>query len=148
MFEDEVILLLRIAEILFAIFHFDIIRLCINLEFFRTEPNITYKDSMVYYWRTALDSGNNTVPVWTASSFVYLPQKYGWNQSHYFQYKKDAFSTLGVDNNRHFNFKIVNNQLYVNNKVFYANDQVNDVKIMFNDVDIQRSGCPPYVAGF
>jgi hypothetical protein len=108
------------------------------------KPNVAYKDSLVYYWRTALDSGNSTNPIWTASSFIYLPQKNGWNQSHYFQYKKDAFKTLGIDNARLFNYKIINNQLFANNKVFYANDQVNDVKVMFNDVDIQRSGCPPF----
>ena len=110
------------------------------------QPSMTYQDSVVYYWRTALDSGNNTTPIWTNTSFIYLPSKSGWNQSHYYQYKKDKFTALSLDSsNRRFDFAIMNNQLFCNNKVFYPGDQVNDIKIMMNDVDIQRSGCPPYV---
>jgi hypothetical protein len=109
------------------------------------QPNVTYQDSMVYYWRAALDSGGNTQPNWSTSSFIYLPQKAGWNQSHYFQYKKDNFNTITVDNNRLFNFVVANNNLDVFNRVLATGIPVNDSKVMFNDVDIQRAGCPPFV---
>lgn len=55
-------------------------------------PPITLKDSTVYYWRTAMDTSSatgNTKFKWTNSSFIYLDQSSaGWNQSHYFQYRK------------------------------------------------------------
>lgn len=47
-------------------------------------------DSTVYYWRTTIDSMVNGRYYWNNSSFVYLKNgSDGWNQSHYFQYKKD-----------------------------------------------------------
>lgn len=63
-------------------------------------------DSTVYYWRVGLDSTvhpnskgfNNT-------SFVYLPQDSpGWNQSHFFQFKKDEFTNIVLDTDRKFKF--------------------------------------------
>ncbi len=47
-------------------------------------------DSTVYYWRTTIDSMVNGRYYWNNSSFVYLKDgSDGWNQSHFFQYKKD-----------------------------------------------------------
>lgn len=47
-------------------------------------------DSTVYYWRTTIDSLVGGKYYWNNSSFVYLKNgSDGWNQSHYFQYKKD-----------------------------------------------------------
>jgi hypothetical protein len=59
-------------------------------------PSINYIDSTVYYWRVSIDSsstgGSNS---WTKSSFIYLDGSYpGWNQSHFFQYKKDELTNL------------------------------------------------------
>ncbi len=112
------------------------------------KPSIAYNEDVVYYWRTALDSGNNSQLSWTTSSFVYLPQKWGWNQSHYFQYLKDNFSTLSVaESDRQFKYTERNNNLAIFNVVldpagiFTADDS----KVMYNDVDLQRSGCEPYV---
>ncbi|MBL7717337.1 MAG: hypothetical protein JNL72_00770 [Flavipsychrobacter sp.] len=111
------------------------------------KPAMSYQDSVVYYWRAAVDSGNGSQPVWTTSSFIYLNQQNGWNQSHYFQYLKDGFQTLAVDNSRQFNFTQVNNNLSISNVVLTTANSTfttNDVKVMFNDVDIQRAGCSPF----
>lgn len=66
----------------------------------------TNSDSTVYYWRVGKDTsvhGPNST--FHNSSFVYLPNDSpGWNQSHFFQWKKDEFQNLVLDNNRDFKF--------------------------------------------
>ncbi|HRP88499.1 MAG TPA: C25 family cysteine peptidase [Edaphocola sp.] len=53
------------------------------------------EDSVVYYWRTAVDTiilGNTK---WNNSSFIYLQNgNDGWNQSHFFQYQSDSFKYI------------------------------------------------------
>jgi hypothetical protein len=57
-------------------------------------PNIVLRDSTVYYWRVKVLNGAITT-LWQNSSFIYLKNEVpGWNQSHYYQYKKDQFTTL------------------------------------------------------
>jgi len=64
-------------------------------------PSIQYMDSTVYYWRTGVE-GKGT---FHTSSFIYLDGEYpGWNQSHYFQFLKDDFSNIYLDNDRVFKF--------------------------------------------
>ncbi len=68
-------------------------------------PTLTYKDSTVYYWRTAFDSSVAGSYQWSTSSFIYLAQgSDGWNQSHYFQYKRDVLDSLSLDAGRKFKF--------------------------------------------
>ncbi len=51
-------------------------------------------DSMVYFWRVAVDS---TVPQWRESSFQYIVGKEGWGQDHFFQFKKNTFNAVVYD---------------------------------------------------
>jgi hypothetical protein len=51
-------------------------------------------DSMVYYWRVAIDEPN---PNWNESSFQYISGKSGWGQDHFFQFKNNAFSAINFD---------------------------------------------------
>ncbi|HLU17375.1 MAG TPA: C25 family cysteine peptidase [Edaphocola sp.] len=58
---------------------------------------IQMTDSTVYYWRTAIDSLVNGTRYWMNSSFIYLKNgNDGWNQSHYFQYKRDDSTLLTI----------------------------------------------------
>jgi Peptidase family C25 len=61
-------------------------------------PNVVWRDSMVYYWRISIDS---TAPqpgyAWQSSSFTYIKNQEGWGQSHYYQFLKNDFSTLRVN---------------------------------------------------
>lgn len=59
-------------------------------------PNLTYMDSVVYYWRVSIDSIDPVIGYnWAGSSFIYINGSYpGWNQSHFFQYKKDEFRNI------------------------------------------------------
>lgn len=57
---------------------------------------VPYQNNAVYYWRISPDSIAGLGYNWSNSSFVYLPSSSkGWNQSHYYQIKKDGFD--GVD---------------------------------------------------
>lgn len=56
---------------------------------------LTCTDSTVYFWRVAVDDPN---PLWRESSFQYIPNKTGWGQDHFFQFKKNNFN--GVEYNR------------------------------------------------
>jgi hypothetical protein len=73
---------------------------------FKHEPNLNFLNNTVYYWRVSPDSINaNTGFAWQNSSFVYLENSpEGWNQSHYFQYKKNPFNYIYVNDQRRFAF--------------------------------------------
>lgn len=75
-------------------------------------PNITYHDSVVYYWRVKIDTASATR--WHNTSFEHINGQYGWNQSHYFQYKKDDYVTLQLDStDRTFKFPATLNNIHV-----------------------------------
>lgn len=64
------------------------------------KPNITWRDSTVYFWRIALDSASSLGLLnWENSSFVYLlkAQSTGWNQSVAAQFNDDNFQNIGID---------------------------------------------------
>lgn len=68
------------------------------------QPPITMLDSTVYYWRVGSQSGIQDNR-WQYSSFIYIQDEFpGWNQSHYFQWQKDEFQNLELDNDRKFKF--------------------------------------------
>jgi len=112
-------------------------------------PTLTLRDSTVYYWRAAYDSLVNGNYAWTNSSFIYIPQKNGWNQSHYYQYLKDSFVTLGLDNSRNFTYPLVNNRIIATNAMLSTDPNwpfgSADCQVTVNDIDVQRAGCAPYV---
>ena len=62
------------------------------------EPDLTWKNEQVYYWRISPDSVSAEAGyAWNYSSFVYLDQSSnGWNQSHYYQYQKNTFENLNL----------------------------------------------------
>mgnify|MGYP003948263699 CR=1 FL=1 len=52
---------------------------------------ITFADSTVYFWRCSPDSVTKS---WQESSFQYIPNKWGWGQSHFFQFKNNDYTNL------------------------------------------------------
>lgn len=112
-------------------------------------PLLSLSDSTVYYWRAAYDSLVNGNYSWTNSSFIFIPQKNGWNQSHYYQYLKDSFITLGMDNGRAFNYPLINNAVIARNAVLSTDPNwtftASDCDVIVNDVEVQKAGCDPYV---
>lgn len=67
-------------------------------EWFSTSSNtsstLICEDSMVYFWRVVIDGDTN----WKESSFQYIPNKTGWGQDHFYQFKNNGFNN--VDYNR------------------------------------------------
>ncbi len=79
--------------------------------------NIQLLDSTVYYWRVANDSIQND-PVtykWQESSFIHIPNRTGWSQKHFYQFKDDGYTNVIPDSiNRKFDFVHNNKTLDVN----------------------------------
>ena len=86
--------------------------------------NLNFKDSTVYYWRTAMVPLNNADYIWNGYSFVYLPNSAeGFNQSHYFQHLKNTYDDgLQLSPNRTFKFNSENTTLNVSTGNFPPND--------------------------
>ena len=70
------------------------------------KPSKNLVDNTVYYWRVSLDSlVTQNGFIWENSSFVYLANSSsGWNQSHKYQYAKDDFYDLELNNNGQFKY--------------------------------------------
>lgn len=89
----------------------------------RWQPSITLRDSVVYYWRTAMDTlyGNHEHR-WSRSSFVYMDQSLpGWNQSHFYQFTQDQYQQMNLDSaSRRTQFFDLNKKLQVQNVCMYA----------------------------
>lgn len=109
------------------------------------KPSMVYKDSVVYYWRAAPDTVIEGEYSWTNSSFIFLANgSDGWNQSHYFQYKKnEPFTALELpSSDRRFRFSPVTNIFKVEDKV--VNPDLGDyqnVRQSINDVVFDNYGC-------
>jgi hypothetical protein len=114
-------------------------------------PTITYQDSVVYYWRTAMDTiYNNSIHRWTNSSFVFLPNAgTGWNQSHYYQYLKDDMNDIQISaSQRDFQFSKVTKKLQVQNVCFRGpapyNYNFSNYSVKLNNVTLHTFGCAPF----
>ncbi len=85
--------------------------------------NITFTDSTVYYWRTAvIPASGNTI--WNTASFVYLPTSTpGYNQSHYYQHLDNTYDDkIYLDTDRKLKFKNFETALKVSNGNFPPNN--------------------------
>ncbi len=86
---------------------------------FTHDANIGFRNNVVYYWRVSPDSINDNIGyAWQNSSFIYLDNSpEGWNQSHYFQYEKNPFNFIFMEDDRRFAFsKRLRNIEIVNGK--------------------------------
>jgi hypothetical protein len=104
-------------------------------------PGINYTDSTVYYWRVGLGpAASNTS--WRTSSFVYINSaSTGFNQSYYFQYKKNQYSSISLDSNtRKFIFDDKERRLLIRTGLYpyYGWDQIN---VNVDDDQIDYYGC-------
>jgi hypothetical protein len=73
-------------------------------------------DSTVYFWRASVNDAN---PVWRESSFQYIPNKEGWGQDHFYQFKKNSFNGIIYDRvQRLREFGPNNKQIKCDNKTY------------------------------
>ncbi len=61
------------------------------------EVPFTLGDSIVYYWRVTVDTLINGNYRWKESSFQYVPEKTGWGQAHFFQFKNDDYQFINFN---------------------------------------------------
>ena len=65
------------------------------------DPHITYKDSVVYYWRISVVPKPDSPYNWNNSSFIYIDsitsKGGGYNQSHFYQHTQSAMDSIYLD---------------------------------------------------
>ncbi|MBS1510384.1 MAG: hypothetical protein JST86_06075 [Bacteroidetes bacterium] len=103
---------------------------------------LTLTDSTVYYWRTSMvPTGSNNV-IWNNYSFMYksTPAGGGYNQSHYYQHLKDAYTNITYNANRTFDFNTTVKNIALNTGIYpyYAGDPIN---VQLDNVTIEKYGC-------
>jgi hypothetical protein len=60
-------------------------------------PPFSLADSTVYFWRVSLDSVYTGSYLWRESSFQYIPEKTGWSQAHFNQFKNNRYSFVSYN---------------------------------------------------
>lgn len=104
-------------------------------------PGLSLSDSTVYYWRTAPVPAAGNTPIWNNASFVYLSNStQGYNQSHYYQFKKSTNYdiTLDPDRNLRFNKYPVPVRILTGLYPLYQGDKI---RVFVNDVLTGSFGC-------
>ncbi|HEV7332981.1 MAG TPA: C25 family cysteine peptidase [Flavisolibacter sp.] len=106
------------------------------------DPGMTFKDSIVYYWRVAPISGTGD-PSWNTSSFVYLSNHApGFNQSHYFQHQKSESKDLALNQGSTWTYPPVKNNLFIQTAVFPTGaNQAASFSVSVNGESYIRSIC-------
>ncbi len=105
------------------------------------KPTISLQDSMVYYWRVAVDIEEKN---WNYRSFIYLEEgSDGWNQSHYYQYKSDEFVGTNLpEETREFELSSINSRYLVENKMIsYITNDYHNTRHSLNDIVLDNWGC-------
>jgi Peptidase family C25 len=76
-------------------------------------PSITFTEGKVYYWRTGVVQQGASAVTWNNASFIYLQNSgEGFNQSHYYQFKKNQYYNLVLDStDRGLKYKISERKL-------------------------------------
>lgn len=107
-----------------------------------TPTNITFTDSTVYYWRTAVVPSNGNY-IWTNSSFIYLPASTpGYNMSHYYQHQKSTGTDLSIAADRTWKFGSYFSAVKLRNGVFpTAANAAQDFMVDIDGSDNIRSVC-------
>ncbi len=106
--------------------------------------NLTFTDSTVYYWRTAVvPTGSNNI-IWNTSSFVYLPSSTnGWNQSHVYQHFKSSYNNIVLDSaSRTYSYSPRVSTIVSNNGNYPTSLQQDaDFNIQINGAQYINGGC-------
>jgi hypothetical protein len=106
------------------------------------DPQITYQDSTVYYWRVA-PVPTTGIYRWNNSSFVYLNgTDEGYNQSHLYQHLKSITERIKLDSfSRKWNYGMGATGFTITQGVYPFTDHDADFSIQKNGLAIIKSGC-------
>lgn len=107
------------------------------------DPQISFLDSTVYYWRTAPVPDDGVTYLWSQSSFQFRTNgQQGFNQSHYFQHLKSTTNGLSLSDNRQWSFDLINNDITVKQAMYpTSGTQDGDFAVVINDQEYIRSAC-------
>lgn len=110
------------------------------------KPTFQYLDSTVYYWRVAPDSiaGKGLGYVWRTASFIYLPKsEFGWNQSHYYQFKEDFGKFLEITpTSRRFKYADAKASIRLNNMAYVPSGNI------YPGASVETSFAPSWTSGY
>jgi hypothetical protein len=104
-------------------------------------PNLTFTDSMVYYWRVSPDSSTPADAfLWQMHSFQYITGQTGWGQDHIFQFTNDGYQFVQL-NRAQREFEFVNDikVLTVKNGVY------GQPNIVWNEVYYKLNGATQHI---
>jgi hypothetical protein len=107
-----------------------------------TPNNVTFTDSTVYYWRTAMAPLNTGAPVWNSFSFIYLPNGgSGFNQSHYYQHKRSTYgNTISLNNDGVFRYTEVARNLQIKTGL-YPYTSFDRITVVLDFDQLEQYGC-------
>lgn len=107
------------------------------------DPQLSYKDSAVYYWRIAPVPANGGIYQWANQSFMYKNNIEGFNQSHFFQQEKTEIERMYLDTvSRQWKYGLRKNQLFIRNCIYQKGcDRDDDFSISVNDDTYMKSIC-------
>jgi hypothetical protein len=107
-------------------------------------PGLSLRDSTVYYWRVAEVPAGSAQPNWATSSFLYKSgMDTGFNQSHFYQHQKSAYSGLHLDSSsRLFKFNQVAHELFVRHGTYPSTSgQENFYMVDLDGIPTLGPGC-------
>jgi hypothetical protein len=83
-------------------------------------PNVTFTDSTVYYWRVSPVNAQGIASNWHESSFIYLPNSdLGFNQSHFYQHTQSNSQRVFIDSaGREWDYHPVLNNLFIRTALY------------------------------
>jgi hypothetical protein len=108
------------------------------------DPQLSFLDSTVYYWRVALVPAQGETIRWNTSSFVFLNSgiRDGFNQSHYFQHLKSDFQRINLTSQRRWSFGNLTQNVTVRHGYWVtATTEESGVSVQVNGNVIGNNSC-------
>jgi hypothetical protein len=113
-----------------------------ELEF---DPGISYRDSVVYYWRVGVAAAAGGQTTWNNASFIYIDPAHstvGSNQSHYFQHMGSTLDSMALASNRQWSFTNTTHNVYLKNMMYgYLNGTDDDFSTAIDGNEYMASAC-------
>ncbi len=111
-----------------------------------TPSNLTFTDSTVYYWRSAVVPATGNI-IWNGLSFTYLANSTpGFDQSHYYQFQKSDYNNIVLDNDRLFKFTPTLLDYIVLHAIFPAAPGASDYSLQAGGNTLQKGLYAPFSA--
>lgn len=106
-------------------------------------PQFSYIDSTVYYWRVSPVPAEGESYRWSNHSFMYKINTEGYNQSHYFQHNKSSLERIHLDSSsRKWAYDFRENKLFIRNCIYQPGCQnTSDFLVSVNEVNTMMSAC-------